>query len=117
MAALLPNARFVPLEGRNHMMLPNEPAWDDFVSVVHEFLGEEPDEAFASAPARFGVLTARERAVLESIANGLSNDEIAARLSVRPKTVRNHVTRIFDKLGVDSRPQAIVQARRAGIGR
>jgi pimeloyl-ACP methyl ester carboxylesterase/DNA-binding CsgD family transcriptional regulator len=116
MAALLPDARFVPLEGRNHMMLPDEPAWSAFVSVVSDFLAEEADEAFGDPASDFDALTARERVVLESIADGLSNDEIAARLYVSPKTVRNHVTRIFDKLGVDSRPQAIVHARRAGIG-
>ena len=116
MASLLPNARFVPLEGRNHMMLPDEAAWSDFVSAVNEFLDEDDGMAGMEAADGLDALTSRERDVLESIADGLSNDEIAARLFLSPKTVRNHVTHIFDKLGVQSRAQAIVHARRAGIG-
>lgn len=116
MASLLPNARFVPLEGRNHMMLPDEAAWTQFVSAVNEFLGDEDDRAGVQAADGLDALTARERAVLESIADGLSNDEIAERLFLSSKTVRNHVTHIFDKLGVQSRAQAIVHARRAGVG-
>lgn len=112
MAALLPNAQFVPLEGRNHMMLPDESAWGEFLSAVHGFMDEE-----AVLPAgEFAELTTRERAVLESIASGLSNEEIAGRLFISAKTVRNHITRIFAKLGVQSRRQAIVHARRAGLG-
>lgn len=62
-------------------------------------------------------LTARERAVLERIAEGLDNSEIAASLGLSEKTVRNHITRVFDKIGVQHRYQAIVRARDAGLGR
>lgn len=62
-------------------------------------------------------LTARERAVLERIAEGLDNSEIAASLGLSEKTVRNHITRVFDKIGVEHRYQAIVRARDAGLGR
>lgn len=48
---------------------------------------------------------------------GLDNAAIAVRLAINVKTVRNHVTNIFDKLGVSSRAEAIVQAREAGFGR
>jgi len=61
-------------------------------------------------------LTARERAVLDAIAGGLDNSEIAAALKLSEKTVRNHITRIFDKIGVEHRYQAIVRAREAGLG-
>ena len=61
--------------------------------------------------------TARERAVLEGIAEGLSNAEIAAALRLSEKTVRNHITRVFDKIRVEHRYQAIVLAREAGLGR
>ena len=60
-------------------------------------------------------LTARERTVLERIARGLSNVEIAQALSISERTVRNHITNIFDKLGVDTRARAIVIARDAGL--
>ena len=60
-------------------------------------------------------LTARERAVLDGIAGGLDNSEIAAALKLSEKTVRNHITRIFDKIGVEHY-QAIVRAREAGLG-
>ena len=65
----------------------------------------------------FPDLTEREREVLDLIARGHSNAEIAARLVLSPKTVRNHVSNIFGKLAVRGRPEAIVRARDAGLGR
>jgi DNA-binding NarL/FixJ family response regulator len=50
------------------------------------------------------------------IAQGYSNAEIAARLYLSPKTVRNHISSIFDKLQVTDRAQAMVRAREAGMG-
>jgi RNA polymerase sigma factor (sigma-70 family) len=64
----------------------------------------------------FPELTAREREVLELIAQGRSNTKIAERLVLSQKTVRNHVSNIFTKLQVLDRAQAIVKAREAGIG-
>lgn len=61
-------------------------------------------------------LSEREVEVLEQIAQGLDNAQIAARLGMAEKTVRNHVTRIFDKIEVENRSQAIVLAREAGLG-
>lgn len=61
-------------------------------------------------------LTPRERDVLALIAQGLSNAEITERLVLSPKTVRNHVSNIYLKLGVPDRPRAIVHARRHGLG-
>ena len=60
--------------------------------------------------------TGRERDVLEAIAQGLDNNEIAAALGMSEKTVRNHITRVLDKIGVEHRYQAIVRAREAGLG-
>ena len=70
----------------------------------------------AEAAELLGTLTRRERQLLELMARGLDNGTIAERIGVRPKTVRNHITRIFEKLGVHSRAQAIVMARDAGLG-
>jgi DNA-binding NarL/FixJ family response regulator len=64
----------------------------------------------------FPELTSREREVLALIADGRSNAVIASSLSLSPKTVRNHVSSIFTKLHVADRAQAIVRARKAGLG-
>jgi DNA-binding NarL/FixJ family response regulator len=64
----------------------------------------------------FPELTAREREVLELIAQGRSNAAIAQQLVLSQKTVRNHVSNIFTKLQVLDRAQAIVKAREAGMG-
>ncbi|MFQ5594041.1 MAG: response regulator [Anaerolineae bacterium] len=71
-----------------------------------------------SSPAQvFPELTDREREVLRLIAQGLNNSQIAERLVISPKTVRNHITSIFSKLQVADRAQAIIRAWKAGLGR
>ena len=76
---------------------------------------------FAAAPASamspFPNLTARESEVLDLVAAGLSNQQIAARLFLSQKTVRNHVSAVLTKLQATDRPDAIVRAREAGLGR
>ena len=67
--------------------------------------------------APFPELTDREDEVLELIARGRANGDIAARLGISDKTVRNHVANIFNKLHVADRAQAIIRAREAGLGR
>jgi len=69
----------------------------------------------ASLPQAFPELTEREREVLTLIAQGRNNAEIAARLVLSQKTVRNHVSNIFNKLQVADRAQAIIRAREAGL--
>jgi len=111
--SLIPGARFVSLETRNHLMLETEPAWRDFLAAMDDFY----PPAGAATPARaFPGLTARESEVLELIAQGLDNAQIAARLELSEKTVRNNITHIFDKIQVETRAQAIVRARDAGLG-
>lgn len=70
----------------------------------------------AVAPRIFPELTDREAEVLELIAKGSTNEEIAERLVLSLKTVRNHVSNIFSKLQVADRAQAIIRARDAGLG-
>lgn len=109
-ASSIPGARFVPLESANYVPIKGEPAFARLVDEVRAFL---PEEARAAPLAG---LTAREREVLDLVARGLDNDSIASQLVVSEKTIRNTVSRIFDKLAVHSRAQAVVLARRAGLG-
>lgn len=120
LAAALPNARFVPLEGKNHILRADEPAWPIFKNELNDFLGadEHTDEHTDEATVgELAALTAREAELLDCIARGLTNPQIAERLHIAEKTVRNHVTRVFSKLGAEHRSQAIVIARKAGLGR
>lgn len=112
LAAAIPNAEFVLLQSRNHVLLEHEVAWARFKEVVLEFTGAE---ARREQDDRFGALTTRERDVLCGLVAGRSNAEIAARLHISEKTVRNIVSRVFDKLSVRSRAQAIVMARDHGF--
>jgi pimeloyl-ACP methyl ester carboxylesterase/DNA-binding CsgD family transcriptional regulator len=110
LASLIPGARFVPLESENHLLLESEPAWLHFRDELRAFLPttEPVDPAFAT-------LTPRERDIVGLIAGGRDNAQIAARLGLSEKTVRNHITSIFSKLEVENRSQAIVLARKAGF--
>lgn len=117
LAGLIPDARFVTLDTNNHMLLPEEPAWHRLLTEMEAFLHEPAPQAKPRAPKeRFAELTQREREVLDAIARGLDNAEIAASLHLSEKTVRNHITRVLDKIGVEHRYQAIVVARDAGLG-
>ncbi len=70
-----------------------------------------------AAPAHLlPALTEREYEILDLLAQRRSNAEIAARLYLSPKTVRNHVSTIFGKLQVADRAEAILAARAAGLG-
>jgi DNA-binding NarL/FixJ family response regulator len=70
-----------------------------------------------AAGSVFPALTEREHEVLDLVAAGRNNADIAATLVLSPKTVRNHVSNIFTKLQVADRAEAIVRAREAGLGR
>lgn len=71
----------------------------------------------ATAPTVFPELSDREREVLDLVAAGLSNGDIAARLHLSPKTVRNNVSAVLTKLRARDRPAMIIRAREAGLGR
>ncbi len=116
LASLIPDCRFVQLDSKNHMPLADEPAWPRLVAEIGAFLNEPSEPKPASNSLPLADLTPRERAVLEGIAEGLDNSEIAASLGLSEKTVRNHITRVFDKIAVEHRYQAIVRARDAGLG-
>jgi pimeloyl-ACP methyl ester carboxylesterase/DNA-binding CsgD family transcriptional regulator len=112
LAAGIPGAEFMELDSRNHILLEDEPAWGRFKECVLDFMGLP---APATADPVFDGLTAREREVLALIARGLGNADIAESLAISEKTVRNHISNMFDKLGVWTRAQAIVFARDRGF--
>lgn len=116
LASFITGARFVPLEGRNHILMANEKAWNTFRTELDAFLAlDEPIDA--ESVDGLPDLTSRERQVLDHLARGLSNTQIADCLSISEKTVRNHVSNVFSKLDVHHRSQAIVMGRKAGLGR
>jgi DNA-binding NarL/FixJ family response regulator len=84
--------------------------------VIDFFTGTRSAIERAVPVRAFPELTDRKREVLNLIAQGLSNPEIASRLYLSPKMVRNHISNIFAKLQVADRAQAIVRAREAGLG-
>jgi len=105
LAAGIPGAEFVELDSENHIMLRDEPAWSRFKEIVLDFMGSSREDGV------FESLSPREREVFTLMTEGLGNADIAARLAISEKTVRNHVSNLFDKLGVWTRAQAIVFAR------
>lgn len=89
----------------------------DLIAATHANLwpdAETATEPVSSDPAERSRLTARERQVLRLIAQGLSDREIARRLSISPRTVNGHVTKLLTKLDVESRTAAAALAVRRG---
>lgn len=113
LAAEIPDAEFVPLDSCNHILLAEEPAWTHFKDAVLKFTGG-PRTAAAEDPL-LATLSVRERQILAALMSGQSNVAIGAALFVSEKTVRNSLTRIFEKLGVRTRTQAALLARDRGF--
>lgn len=111
LATLIAGARFVPLEGRNHILLADEPAWARFLDELDAFLGRAPAAATPPGP----VLSSREAGVLELVAKGLSNQEIAARLFLSERTVERHLANIYTKFGVEGRGARAAAAARFSL--
>lgn len=74
----------------------------------------EPEEGRSEKPARRGLLTRREKEVLQLVAEGLSNRDIAERLRIAENTVKNHLRNILEKLHMQNRAQAVAYAIRQG---
>ena len=83
--------------------------------VIGEFAGKGAHSRPIAQPAQLDLLTDREREVLVLVAEGLSNDEIAARLVISPATAKTHVSRTMIKLGARDRAQLVVYAYEAGL--
>jgi DNA-binding NarL/FixJ family response regulator len=90
-------------------------------AVFGAALAQRIAEFFTAGPTpptdAFPQLTAREREILDLLAAGRCNQQIASTLFLSPKTVRNNVSNVFAKLQVADRAEAIVRAREAGLGR
>ena len=84
------------------------------VPVPYPVPAIEPFEVNRAKQAQLGI-TARELEILECIANGLSNREIAGKLFVSENTVKTHSGRLFDKLDARRRTQAVQKAKEAGL--
>jgi pimeloyl-ACP methyl ester carboxylesterase/DNA-binding CsgD family transcriptional regulator len=105
LASHIPGAEFVELDSRNHVLLEHEPAWPEFCRAVLEFTGQSASADSADAAAR---LTARERKLLTLLGEARTNAQIAFQLGIAEKTVRNHFSNLYRKLGVRSRVEALV---------
>jgi pimeloyl-ACP methyl ester carboxylesterase/DNA-binding CsgD family transcriptional regulator len=110
-ARRIPNARLVPLQSRNHVLLEDEPAWDVLVSELRSFMAAdrelfEPSEDTAA----LRTLTAREREILR-LAEQQTNDEIARALNLSPRTVERHLSNAYLKLNLSGKT-----ARTAAVG-
>ena len=109
LAAAIAGARFESLRTRNHVPLAGEPAFERFCEAVTEFIGP----AAANEPGR--AFTPRERELLALVARGCDNLQIAAQLGLAEKTVRNALSSLYTRLGVDGRTHAVVRAREMGF--
>ena len=110
-AAGIPGARFEALRSRNHIPLAGEPAFDRMCAAIGEFLAPG---ALAGGPEGLA-FTPRERVLLALVARGRDNLQIAAELGLADKTVRNALSRLYARLQVEGRPQAVVRARELGF--
>lgn len=108
LAARIPGARLVLVESANHILLSDEPAWRDFVTELHAFLGTEP----APVEPALTTLSPRELDVLELVADGLTNEAIAERLFLSVRTVERHLSNVYAKLRVSGKAGRAAAAAR-----
>jgi pimeloyl-ACP methyl ester carboxylesterase/DNA-binding CsgD family transcriptional regulator len=111
LAALIPDARFVPLEGQNHIILGGDPAWSRFLDELVAFAGAHPGEGVRGDDA-MGRVSARELEVVRAAARGMSNEEIAARMGISVRTIERHLANVYSKLGLSGKA-----ARAAAVAR
>jgi DNA-binding CsgD family transcriptional regulator len=120
LATLIPGAQFLPLEGRNHLLLADEPAWVQFLEILDAFFRQWPGVASrpahsAASPPTSGRTVGgsdREVEVLRLVAAGCSNAEIAQALSISVRTVERHLTNLYSKMGLLGRSARAAAAAR-----
>jgi pimeloyl-ACP methyl ester carboxylesterase len=106
LAATIPNARFEVLASRNHVPVMPEPAADRFCDLI---------TAFINADVAVPELTPAERSLAALVGQGLDNLQITAQLGLAEKTVRNRLSALYAKLGVEGRAMAVVKVRELGL--
>ena len=112
-ATRIRGARFLPLEGRNHILLEQDPAWPVFLAELRAFIGAP--EVFTRESLED--LTQRELEVLDLVADGLSNEEIGARLHVSARTVERHLSNVYSKLQISGKAARAAAAARFSAAR
>jgi pimeloyl-ACP methyl ester carboxylesterase/DNA-binding CsgD family transcriptional regulator len=108
LASLIPGSRFVPLPSKNHIPFETEPAWPMFLAELRTFSPSAPG-APQRAAAR-SALTPRQLEVLREVAQGLTDKQIARKLSLSPRTVEMHVANALAALGCRTRAEAVGRA-------
>jgi pimeloyl-ACP methyl ester carboxylesterase/DNA-binding CsgD family transcriptional regulator len=115
LAAGIPGARLVSLEGRNHLFRASDPGFERFLAELRSFVATEheppPRRPERDREAR-AALSPQELEVLELVADGLSNDEIAERLVLSGRTVERHLSNVYAKLGVSGKAARAAAAAR-----
>ena len=116
LASLIKGARFVVLEGRNHILLGDEPAWPHFLQELADFAGSPLPKGGLDEIA--GKLSKREVEVLRIAARGKSNEEIASELGLSVRTIERHLANIYMKLelsGKSARAGAVARLPHLGV--
>jgi DNA-binding NarL/FixJ family response regulator len=100
LASRVPDARLVPLDSRNHILLGDEPAWNVFLDELRGFMEPDRDRSQPDAPPGLNALSEREREVLRLAAAGMDNAAIARELVLSVRTVERHLSNAYVKLRV-----------------
>ena len=112
------DARIVPVltQARDAGVFDRDTQTLKFVNGLLERLRKRPRGTYKPTAARpHDELTARERSIVEFIAGGRSNKEIARELGIAPETIKTHLKRIFQKLSAETRTQAVIRAQSLGM--
>ena len=114
LASLIPNARFVPLESKNHLPFETEGAWPAFLSELRAFLPPSfAPSALRDADTAEGsksLLTPRQIEILREVGQGQTDKQIARKLSLSPRTVEMHVANALLALKCRTRAEAVRRA-------
>lgn len=110
LASLIPGARFVPLEGNNHIPFAHEAGWATAIQHMRSFLAAEAQPA--DGP---GTLTPRQREVLRRVAFGHTDKQIARELDLSPRTVEMHVAGAMKAMRGKTRAEAVRAATEQGL--